>query len=114
MLVEPDTEKVLYVSDLLITDWSSIYTDYLVLDRPIVFLDTPHPKVAPDFISDLPPDAKPGPIVPLHGLVEVILNELESPSRWSAKRKKILRLAHGEPDGRASERVYNFILEFIQ
>lgn len=63
MFVEPDTEKVLYIADLLVTDWSSIYTDYLVLDRPVVFLDVPHPKVGPDFISDIPQDARPGPKV---------------------------------------------------
>lgn len=37
----PDTETLLLATDILITDWSSIFTDYLPLKRPIIFLDTP-------------------------------------------------------------------------
>ena len=40
----PDTEAVLLASDCLICDWSSIAFDYLLLDRPTIFLD-----VAPPF-----------------------------------------------------------------
>jgi len=39
----PDTEGVLLISDVLICDWSSIAFDYLLLDRPTVFLDIPAP-----------------------------------------------------------------------
>jgi CDP-glycerol glycerophosphotransferase (TagB/SpsB family) len=34
-----DTQEVLCISDMLITDWSSIANDYLVLNRPIIFLN---------------------------------------------------------------------------
>lgn len=40
---EPDTEALLLVSDLLICDWSSIAFDFLVLDRPAIFIDVPAP-----------------------------------------------------------------------
>lgn len=39
----PDTEGVLLISDILICDWSSIAFDFLVLDRPTIFLDVPPP-----------------------------------------------------------------------
>jgi CDP-glycerol glycerophosphotransferase len=39
----PDTEQVLLVSDILITDWSSIAFDYLLLNRPTLFLDVEAP-----------------------------------------------------------------------
>lgn len=39
----PDTEGVLLLSDVLICDWSSIAFDFLLLDRPTVFLDIPAP-----------------------------------------------------------------------
>lgn len=39
----PDTEAVLLVSDVLVCDWSSIAFDWLLLDRPTVFLDVPAP-----------------------------------------------------------------------
>lgn len=32
-----DTQKLLMAADILITDYSSIYIDYLLLDRPIIF-----------------------------------------------------------------------------
>lgn len=31
----------LAISDLLITDWSSVFVDYLVSNNPVIFLDTP-------------------------------------------------------------------------
>jgi CDP-glycerol glycerophosphotransferase len=39
----PDTEEILLVSDILVCDWSSIAFDYLVLDRPTIFLDVEAP-----------------------------------------------------------------------
>lgn len=36
---EPDTEGLLLVSDILICDWSSIAFDFLLLRRPVIFLD---------------------------------------------------------------------------
>lgn len=39
----PDTEALLLVADVLITDWSSIAFDWLVLQRPTIFLDVPPP-----------------------------------------------------------------------
>ena len=31
----------LAISDVLITDWSSVFVDYLITDNPILFLNTP-------------------------------------------------------------------------
>ncbi len=39
----PDTEQLLLCTDLLICDWSSIAFDFLLLERPTIFLDVPHP-----------------------------------------------------------------------
>ena len=39
----PYTEKLLTVVDVLISDWSSIITDFCTLDRPIIIIDTPLP-----------------------------------------------------------------------
>ena len=36
-------EDFLKISNILITDWSSIALDYIVLDRPVFFLDVPNP-----------------------------------------------------------------------
>ena len=39
----PQTEELLYISSVLVSDWSSIVFDYLVLDRPTIFIDKPDP-----------------------------------------------------------------------
>lgn len=38
-----NTEDFMKLSDILITDWSSIALDFIVLDRPVLFLDVPNP-----------------------------------------------------------------------
>jgi len=37
-----EVEEFLLISDILLTDWSSISFDFILLDRPVIFLDTPH------------------------------------------------------------------------
>ncbi len=39
----PDTELLLSLTDCLVTDWSSIGFDFLLLRRPMIYLDIPHP-----------------------------------------------------------------------
>jgi CDP-glycerol glycerophosphotransferase len=39
----PWTERLLQAVDVLVCDWSSIAFDYLLLDRPAIFLDVPAP-----------------------------------------------------------------------
>jgi len=39
----PDTEEILLATDVLVCDWSSIAFDFLLLDRPTIFLDVPPP-----------------------------------------------------------------------
>lgn len=39
----PDTEEILLASDILVCDWSSIAFDFLLLDRPTIFLDVAVP-----------------------------------------------------------------------
>lgn len=40
---QPDTEALLQVTDILICDWSSIAFDFMLLNRPTIFLDVPPP-----------------------------------------------------------------------
>lgn len=41
----PDTEEILLMSDVLISDWSSIVFDYLLLEKPTIFLERRVPFV---------------------------------------------------------------------
>ncbi len=39
----PDTYTLLSVTDVLITDWSSIAFDFMLKRKPIIFIDRPNP-----------------------------------------------------------------------
>ncbi|MEJ7550671.1 CDP-glycerol glycerophosphotransferase family protein, partial [Staphylococcus hominis] len=41
-----DTNQLLSVVDLMITDYSSIFFDFLVTDKPIIFYTTNHDEYA--------------------------------------------------------------------
>jgi CDP-glycerol glycerophosphotransferase (TagB/SpsB family) len=103
----PDTEGVLLVSDVLICDWSSIAFDYLLLDRPTIFLDV-EPPFAKGF--SLGPEYRHGAVV--KGMDELLL-ELELAlidaqgfkQRHSANNEGVRRAVYdGYADGNASRR----------
>ncbi len=41
--IYPEAEETLLIADILVCDWSSIAFDFLLLDRPTIFLDIPPP-----------------------------------------------------------------------
>lgn len=43
-LIYDNDYDLLLISDLLITDWSTIFVDYLSLDKPIIFINNPNPN----------------------------------------------------------------------
>lgn len=103
----PDAEAVLLASDVLVCDWSSIAFDYLLLDRPTIFLDVPSP-FRKGF--SLGPEYRFGPVV---GSLEAMLQELDtavrSPgvyrARHAAQHEEIRGLVYEEfADGHATRR----------
>jgi CDP-glycerol glycerophosphotransferase len=103
----PDTEALLLASDVLVCDWSSIAFDYLLLDRPTIFLDVPAP-FRKGF--SLGPEHRFGPVVGgLDALRERLEQALARPDDYRREfgaRNAFERAAvYGEfADGRASER----------
>lgn len=103
----PDTESVLLVSDVLICDWSSIAFDFLLLDRPAVFLD-----VAAPFRKgfSLGPEYRYGPVVSsLDDLMVILSQILADPNGCrilhASQREQVSRDVYGEfADGRATAR----------
>ena len=80
---------ILNIFDLLITDYSSIYIDYLLLDRPMVFL--PYDKErylegrGMNFrYDDVTPGAKPGTMKEFMGVVR---SSLEGRDDFCDKRR---------------------------
>jgi len=74
-----DTEGLLYISDVLVSDWSSIVFDYLVLHRPTVFIDIDAPF---DKGFSYGPEYRFGPIVDdLDSLLQAIGEACATPDK---------------------------------
>ena len=106
-----DINDLYVISDLLITDYSSVFFDYSILKRPIVFymydLDTYKGKLR-DFYIDL--HELPGEIVQKEeNLVKVI--EKSSKLSYNNKYKKFNDKFTYLEDGNATERVVTEIFE---
>lgn len=103
----PDTEALLAISDLLVCDWSSIAFDFLVLDRPTIFLDVP-PPFRKGF--SLGPEFRHGRVVgDMRTLLEACSRYLDDPGAWQrdlAGRPAAIAEAvyGGMADGHSTER----------
>jgi CDP-glycerol glycerophosphotransferase (TagB/SpsB family) len=110
-----DIQPLLRASDLLITDYSSVYMDYLLLDRPVIFFPYNYEQYMKsqegllfDYIS-----MTPGPICYSQDrLQETIANyALGHKDDFAGKRTEIKKLAFKYEDGGASERIWNFVMK---
>jgi len=112
---EPDIMKLLAISDMLITDWSSIYTDYFLAKRPIIYFE-----VDKDFYTkgrgkpEIPPEYRAGEIVhnneEFYNALKIVL---EKGNRFKKEQEKLLEIIHGHVDGKASERVAKVIEDLL-
>lgn len=108
----PDTESILLACDILVCDWSSIAFDFLLLDRPTVFLD-----VEPPFCKgfSLGPEYRFGPIVDsLSTLLDVLEAALSDPQaywhihrecHWEIRRQVYGAIGDGGAGGRCVQRL---------
>lgn len=103
----PDTESIVAISDVLILDWSSIAFDFLLLDRPTIFLDVP-PPFSKGF--SLGPELRFGDVVDdMERLLAVLGSHLSDPDAYLAEHQEDHRRAQelaygGLADGAATER----------
>ncbi len=108
---EPDTMKLLAITDILITDWSSIYTDYFLTKRPIIYIE-----INKDFFTrergkpEVPPEYRAGEIVRNNEeFYEALKLVLKEGNRHKDKQEELLRIIHGNVDGKSTERVIEVI-----
>ena len=106
----PDTENILLDTNILISDWSSIVFDFLVLDRPTIFLDVPPPFAKG---CTLGPEYRFGHIVgDMDSLVDALAQSIASPTsywdQYADTHRSVKAFAYDDnADGRASERGLN-------
>lgn len=105
-IVEEVTD-VLPRFDVLITDYSSVYYDFLLLDRPTIFLpyDLAEYARSPGFylpFSQIVAGPTPATAAEFHAALEQALAE---PAAHAAERKRVQRLIYDYVDAGATERV---------
>ncbi len=111
----PDAQPLLYYTDLLITDYSGIYFDFLLLNRPIIFYnyDEAEYKKKRDFLYDYKENT-PGPKVQTpETLHEAIMYYLKNPQKDAPTREKVKNKFHTFTDGKACDRIYRKITELM-
>jgi CDP-glycerol glycerophosphotransferase (TagB/SpsB family) len=111
-------EEVLAASDILMTDYSSIYVDFLVLQRPIIFIPFDKEQydkfrgLAIDFAKDADtPGPKINNLKELQTYIEDIDNEKDD---YKDARELSLQEFYKYNDGKSTERVWDFIINKLE
>ncbi len=113
-----DVYPLLRHAHVLVTDYSSVYFDFLLLERPVVFYAYDIQEYLGrdrGLYEDNYEEAVPGPVARtfedlLGALDEALERPREHLERWGPKRAALLHACHRFRDDRASERVMREIL----
>ena len=113
----PDTEEILLIADLMVCDWSSIAFDFLLLNRPTIFLDVPPPFKKGFSLNE---NYRFGKIVKdLESMLMALEKYLITPEiYWEQHGEKSLKikkeLYDDNADGYASKRCFERLMNSIQ
>ncbi|WP_103064110.1 CDP-glycerol glycerophosphotransferase family protein [Actinomyces qiguomingii] len=107
--LDVDLYDLLAVADVLVTDYSSVYFDYLVRDRPIVFYCYDLESYTSERgMYDVP---MPGPVhTTLEDTVGSLARILEGEDDWQDARRSASLAFVNREDGHASERLLETLL----
>ncbi|MEJ8542296.1 CDP-glycerol glycerophosphotransferase family protein [Methanothermobacter wolfeii] len=113
-VLEPsaDIYDVLAGVDVLVTDYSSIYFDFLLLDRPIIFTvpDLEEYRRVRGFVLEPFEFWTPGPKVrTFREFLDELERSLNDPQYYAGERRTINELVNHYRDDRSSERVYRLV-----
>lgn len=111
-----DVQELLPFVDILITDYSSIWIDFLLLDRPIIFV----PYDLEEYCNERGLlynylTITPGPkVLTYREFIEAIQTYIHKPEEDSEKRICIKKIFHEYEDGLSYKRIYEVIKEKIK
>jgi len=108
----PDPQPILYITDVLITDWSSIVSDFILLKRPIVFIDLD--LESEDFFCLTPEDRVDYIVKNKQQFFQKLHEALHSPNLLEEKRKLVTRKMHKYLDGNSSKRCAQEIIKLLK
>ena len=106
--VHPSVNDILHWFDSLITDYSSIALDYLLLDKPIAYLAYDYESYLAErgFSFDFHAH-RAGPNISTQKDLQLFLNQKED--TFATRRSELKNLFHQYQNGKSSERLFNFI-----
>lgn len=105
-----DTNELLSVVDILITDYSSIFFDYMVADKPILFYIPDYKEYEEKRGIYFKPDELPGPcLFDLKGVADSINNIDSCIKEYADKRHKMMDWACPYDDGKVSEKIIDIV-----
>jgi CDP-glycerol glycerophosphotransferase len=113
----PVIEDFLFITDILVNDWSSTAIDFLPLKRPVIFLDVPAPFKKG---FELGPEHRYGDVVKdFNGLKNSLEKYLKSPEEFIKKHEaeidKTTEAAYGNSlDGKSLERYFSNLERLLQ
>ena len=111
----PDVYPLLKETDILITDYASVYFDYLLLNRPIIFtpFDIVEYTMEEGFYYDYN-EVTPGPKAKdWRGVFELIHQVIQN-DRWKQEREAICNRFNDYTDNENSRRVFEAIKETLK
>ena len=100
--------SLLRAADALITDYSSVYFDFMMLDRPIGFTvdDIEEYKKNRGFVFENPYDYMPGYKISNYGdVLSFIEDVIEGNDRYAKERRELNKKINFYNDGKSCERV---------
>jgi len=107
-----DIYDILPGVDVLVTDYSSVYFDFLLLDRPVIFAvpDLEEYRRTRGFVLEPFEFWAPGPHVETFSdFLEELERCLSDPDYYRMERRTINRLVNHHQDGESSRRVYELV-----
>lgn len=113
-----DLYKILNAVDLIITDYSSVYFDYLLLDRPMIFIpiDIEEYRKTRGILLEPYDFWTPGSkCINQDALQKEIVKSLNDDQEYYKEERRIIRnIIHKYQDGNSTERVMKLIIELME
>ena len=105
-----DPQELLFITDILITDYSSCYIDFLLFNRPIIFFQYDNYEGSDNELYFSIGENNPGPVVKTENELENELeNLLDGKDEYDKRRNYYLEKYHRYKDGNSSKRVFELV-----
>jgi len=113
----PDIYPLTKQVDVLITDYSAIFIDFLLLNRPIIFapFDLEEYTRTTDELYYNYNEVTPGPKSKnWDEVIKFMYESINEPEKYKKQRETVNTLFNFYKDGKSSERVYNEIMKILK